>query len=552
MNSSVLALIAIVWIFIAYKWYGSFIEKKLIEPNPDNPTPAVAMNDGVDFYPAKPMVLFGHHFASIAGAGPILGPVAAVLAFGWGASVLWILIGVVFFGAVHDYTTMMISVRYQGRSIPDVAKEIVSPKARMLFMVFVWLALILVIAVFGVVASKTLTSTPQIVFPTFSILLIAMLFGWMVYKKGVNLSVGTVIAIALLFLSIYIGMKMPLSLPFENPKTVFTTWFIILMAYGFVASILPVWLLLQPRDYIANWVLMIGLALGFVGLFTSGLPINAPAHLGFVSAANVPMWPMLFITIACGAISGFHSLVASGTSAKQLANEKDGKLIGFGGMLVEGVLAILAVLAVAAGLHWVPQGASDPWALELFKDGGAIKIFGGGYGHFVANIVGPTFGILFGITMLKTFVMTTLDTSVRLTRFITTELFGEKMPVFKQRWVASLVPVILAYFLGSSGKWLVIWPVFGASNQLVAALALLVATAYFLSKGKPAKYTLYPGIFMLVTTMAALVYQGYDFLVVKGNVILGATAVILLVLALVVASDSWKMFKELGEKKVEA
>jgi len=551
-NSSVLALIAIVWLFIAYKWYGSIIEKKLVEPNPDNPTPAVTMNDGVDFYPAKPMILFGHHFASIAGAGPILGPVAAVLAFGWGVSALWILIGVVFFGAVHDYTTLMISVRYQGRSIPDVAKEVVSPKARVLFMVFVWLALILVIAVFGVVASNTLASTPQVVFPTFSILFIAMFFGWMVYRKGVNLTVGTVIALALLFLSIFIGMKMPLSLPFEDPHTVFTVWFVILITYGFVASILPVWLLLQPRDYIANWVLMIGLALGFVGLFTSGLPINAPVHLGFVSAAKVPMWPMLFITIACGAISGFHSLVASGTTAKQLANEKDGKLIGYGGMLVEGVLAILALLAVAAGLHWVPQGASDPWALEAFKDGGAIKIFGGGYGHFVAKIVGPTFGILFGITMLKTFVMTTLDTCVRLSRFITTELFGEKMPVLKQRWAASLVPVIVAYLLGSSGKWQVIWPMFGASNQLVAALALLVATSYFLSKGKSGKYTLYPGIFMLVTTIAALVYQGYDFLVVKGNVILGVTAVILLVLALVVSSDAWRMFREIGEKKVEA
>ncbi len=552
MNSAVLALIAIVWLFIAYRWYGSIIEKKLVEPNPDNPTPAVTMNDGVDYYPAKPMVLFGHHFASIAGAGPILGPVSAVLAFGWGPSVLWILLGVVLCGAVHDYVSLMISVRYQGRSIPDVTKEVVSPKARTLFMVFVWLALILVIAVFGVVASNTLSTTPEIVFPTFMIIPIAMFFGWLVYKKGVNLTTGTVIGLALLFASIFIGMKLPLSLPFEDPKTVFSVWFILLMAYGFIASILPVWLLLQPRDYLANWILMIGLTLGFIGLFTSGLPINAPTNIGFMSPSQGPMWPMLFILIACGAISGFHSLVASGTTAKQMANEKDGKLVGFGAMLVEGALATLALLTVGAGLHWTAQGANDMWALEAFSAGGPIKMFGGGYGHFVAKIVGPTFGILFGITMLKTFVMTTLDTSVRLNRFITTELFGEKMPVFKNRWVASLTSVVLAYLLGSSGKWSVIWPMFGASNQLVAALALLVATAYFLSKGKPSKYTLYPGIFMLVTTVAALVYQGYDFLIVKGNMILGITAVILIILSLVVAADAWKMFKKFQEQKAEA
>lgn len=548
MNSAIFALIAIVWLFIAYRWYGSVLEKKIIEPNPDNPTPAHTMNDGVDYYPARPMVLFGHHFASIAGAGPILGPVSAVLAFGWGVSALWILLGVVFFGAVHDYVTLMISVRHQGRSIPDVARDVVTPKARMLFMVFVWLALILVIAVFGVVAANTLSSTPEIVFPTFAIIPIAMFFGYLVYRKGVNLTVGSIIALALLFLSIFIGMKLPLSLPYEDPKVVFSVWFVILMLYGFIASILPVWLLLQPRDYIANWVLIIGMVLGFIGLFVSGLPINAPSNVGFMSSSQGPMWPMLFILIACGAISGFHSLVASGTTAKQLSNEKDGKLVAYGGMLVEGALATLALLAVAAGLNW-NGGAGDPFALEAFKAGGPIKIFGGGYGHFVTPLVGTTFGILFGITMLKTFVMTTLDTSVRLTRFITTEMLGEKMPIFKNRWAASLFPVILAYLLGASGKWQVIWPMFGASNQLVAALALLVATAYLLSKGKPGKYTLYPAIFMLVTTIAALVYQGYNFLVVKQNFILGITAIILIILALVVSSDAWNMFKQFRSKE---
>ncbi|PKM88509.1 MAG: carbon starvation protein A, partial [Firmicutes bacterium HGW-Firmicutes-12] len=534
MNSALLMIIAVVWFVLAYKWYGNKIEKRTVEPNDNKETPAIAQNDGVDFYPANRFVLFGHHFSSIAGAGPILGPVAAVAAFGWGGTILWILLGTVFIGAVHDYLSLMVSVRHEGKSIPEIAQIVIGKRARNLFSVFVLITLILVAAVFGSVAANTLTSTPQVVIPTFGVVFVAMLFGYLVYKKNLSLPLGTVVALLVLFLLIYIGYKVPVSAPFDG-KGAFAFWFVLLMAYGLAASILPVWVLLQPRDYISNWVLMLGLGFGFIGTIITHPTINAPAFTGF-STSSGPLWPMLFIIVACGAISGFHSLVSSGTTSKQLGKESDGKMVGFGAMLMEGVLATLAMLCVAAGLYWVaPDGMKEFGLFELLGNGGPIKAFGVGYGRLTEPIFG-VFGVLIGITMLKTFVMTTLDTTVRLGRFVAAELIGPTVPALKNRFIGSLCVIIPAFYLGYTGTYNIIWPMFGASNQLVAALALLVITAYLVGVKKPAKYTLYPAIFMIITTFAALIYQGYNhFFGATPNFILGITSVVLLILAVVVA-----------------
>lgn len=537
MNSALLIVIAVVWYAFAYKWYGNKMEKTLVNPDDSNPTPAVSMNDGVDFYPANPFVLFGHHFSSIAGAGPILGPVAAVAAFGWGGTMLWILLGTVFIGALHDYISLIVSVRFKGNSIPEIAQQVIGTRARNLFSVFVLITLILVVAVFGFVATNTLLSTPQVVLPTFGIIPVAMVFGYMVYKKGINLSIGTVVALGLLFALIYLGYKIPIVAPFEG-KSAFAFWFVLLMAYGLIASVLPVWVLLQPRDYICNWVLMIGLGVGLIGTLITHPTISAPAFTSFSTGAG-PMWPMMFIVVACGAISGFHSLVSSGTTSKQLAKESEGKLVGYGAMLMEGVLATLAVICVAAGLFWkAPAGMEELSLSYVLAHGGAIKAFGVGYGRLTEPIFG-VFGMLFGITMLKTFVMTTLDTTVRLGRFVCAELMGDKMPALKNRYVGSLFVIVPAFYLGYTGTYNIIWPMFGAANQLVAALALLVATAYLVGVKKPTTYTLYPAIFMLVTTFAALLYQGYNhFFGPKPNMVLGTTCVVLFVLAIMVAGEA--------------
>jgi carbon starvation protein len=522
-----------------------------VKPDDSRTLPSRDKYDGVDYCPGSRPVLFGHHFSSIAGAGPIIGPVAAVAAFGWGASLLWIALGVVFFGAVHDYVSLMVSVRHGGKSLPDIARDVVGARARMLFMLFVWFALILIIAVFAVVASRTLLSTPQIVIPTFSIIPVAALFGWATYRRGMPIALGTLVSLLLLAGSIYVGYLFPLSLPFGG-NAAFATWMALLIAYGFVASVLPVWVLLQPRDYISTWVLVLGMLLGFVGLAVSRPTMSAPFFTGWTSATQGPLWPMLFILIACGAISGFHSLVAGGTTSKQLKRESDGKPIGFGAMLTEGAVATLALICVAAGLKWAAPESSPDSFLGVLKEGGPIKAFGAGYGSLTAPILTFTIGTLVGITMLKTFVMTTLDTTVRITRFITTELFAERIPFLKNRFAASAVGIVGAFLLGMSGKWSVLWPVFAAANQLVAALTLIVLTAYLVGVKKPSRFTLYPAIFMLATTMGALVWQGYGFFFPADggsvNLTLGIASVVLLVLSAMVAAEAPRSLRAARER----
>ncbi|MBD3349612.1 MAG: carbon starvation protein A [Candidatus Eisenbacteria bacterium] len=541
MNGLFLAVVVIIWLVIAYRWYGGIIDRRIVRPDDSREPPSCELYDGVDYCPGSRPVLFGHHFSSIAGAGPIIGPVAAVAAFGWGASVLWIALGVVFFGAVHDYVSLMISVRHGGKSLPAIAREVVGPRARLLFMFFVWFALILMIAVFVVVAAQTLMSTPAIVIPTFAIIPIAGLFGWATFRRKLPVALGTIGSLALLGLSIYLGYLYPLSLPFGGDAA-FATWMVLLFGYGFIASVLPVWVLLQPRDYISTWVLVIGMVLGFTGLAITRPTLSAPFFTGWSHATQGPLWPMLFILIACGAISGFHSLVAGGTTSKQLKRESDGKPIGFGAMLAEGAVATLAIVCVAAGLKWAAPESSPESFLGVLKEGGPIKAFGAGYGGLTAPILTVAIGTLVGITMLKTFVMTTLDTTVRITRFITSELFAERIPLMANRFVASAVGVVAAFLLAMSGKWSVLWPVFAAANQLVAALTLIVLSAYLVGVRKPAKFTLYPAVFMLATTMGALVWKGYGFLFPPEgqsvNLALGIASAVLLVLGAMVAAEA--------------
>jgi len=567
-----LAVVAIVWLVMAYRWYGRRLAREVVQPT-DAPTPAHARTDGVDYYPAKPVVLFGHHFASIAGAGPILGPVLAVYLFGWGPTALWILLGVVLIGAVHDYLALMTSVRSGGASLPDVAGKAVGPAARVLFLIFVWIALVLVITAFCGAAVKAFVGAPQIVLPTFSLMLIAVLFGFMTYKVRMNTALATVVALALLFGAIVLGIKFPITLdgtfgvPTESVKS---AWLIILLGYGIVASVLPVWVLLQPRDYIDTWLLIFGMGLGFLGIFWVRPMMSAPVATTAVTSKG-PVWPMLFIIVACGAVSGFHCLVSGGTTSKQLAHERHGLLIGFGSMLTEGALAILALVAVGAGLYYsVSQGGPAAYTfrsiMEQQKTGGEILAFSKGYEILTAPFLGRLgkaigaagLGMIVGATLIKAFVMTTLDTSVRLTRFITTDLAGPRIRLFRNRLVASLAAAIPAYLLAvQEGAFKSVWPMFGAANQLIAAIALIVISAYLLQRGKPTVYTVIPAIFMLVTTMAALAWQAYVYLLRPGEkkYPLGITAIVLFALAAVLAYQGRKALlggKEAGPAEAPA
>ena len=541
MNSLVIGAVFFAWLALGYRFYGRRISRRLIGPDDSRPTPSVAQQDGMDFQPTRSPVLFGHHFSSIAGAGPIVGPLIGVATFGWLASLLWIALGSVFIGAVHDYTSLMASVRNRGHSVGEIAEKTLGRRARTVMSIFMWCALVLVIAVFGVLTSRTFISQPEIVLPTFGLILLAAFFGRFVLRGRLPLMPSTLAALVILALLIRLGGAFPLQLPDAVAGIpAITLWFWILMVYCVAASVLPVWLLLQPRDYISTWILYVGLAGGFIGLIVSHPHLDAPATIGFVGQGQGPMFPMLFVLIACGAISGFHSLVASGTSSKQLSRESDGMKIGYGAMILEAALAGMVVLLAAGTLPW--DQSTDPAAGSLQNlmtgGGGAIMAFATSLSHVVEKIplVTAQAGLFFGILMINAFVMTTLDTSTRLARFIMQEL-GGGIPWLGGRTGATVVTVLAAGWLGASGNYTRIWPLFGATNQLVAALSLIVVSSWLVGMRKPRLYTLIPALFMLVTSIAALCWQVRGF-IVDGHLSMAAIAAGLVCLALFIAWEA--------------
>ncbi|MFC2129794.1 carbon starvation protein A [Bacteroidota bacterium] len=546
MSAAVVVVFGVAWFIFAYLWYGRIIQKKVVKIDDSNITPSNEINDGRDYVPTKPSILFGHHFSSIAGAGPIVGPIIAFYYFGWLPALIWIIVGSVFMGAVHDYTSLVASLRSKGVSIVEITGTYVSPKARNIFGVFVWLTLVLIQAVFADLTAKTLTEDPHIVIPTIGIILIAVIFGYFVFRKRVNVALGTIMGLALLFGLILLGGEIPITASYDF-------WLIFAIIYSLIAATLPVWLLLQPRDYLSMYLLIIGLFLGLVGLIVENPEISAPAFISFDSEAG-PLFPMLFIIIACGAISGFHSLVASGTSAKQLRRESDGKFVAYGGMLTEGLLALMVIVMISSVLVWQPGtiGAiTDSTYIfqELFEKSPNI-VFGHALGLSIDSLGIPVqLGISFGILMLNAFILTTLDTSARLNRYIVSETLGKKYgSIFKNRYFATGASLVVAYLLCLGGGFKVIWPVFGASNQLIATLALFVVTVYFLGFKAPKWYTLLPAIIMLIITETALAYTTIVFYIPKGRWHLVIISAILFVLGLIVAFEVFKKLKQMNKK----
>lgn len=534
MNSLLVVTIAVFLLLMGYVFYSRKV-KEWIGLDEEAVPPSVAMNDGVDYVPAKHWaILFGHHFASIAGAAPIIGPVIACLYWGWIPALIWIVVGGVLFGAVHDFTALVLSLKNKGKSITTVTESVMGKASKILFSVFALATLILVVAVFAAVAGKTLATTPQVVIPTFGLVVVAVIVGVLMYRMQLSVLLCSVIGVLLLVGLIVGGYFVPIELPGENAAT---WWTVILLVYAMVASVTPVTLLLQPRDHLAGAVLYLGIFFGFLGLILTHPEIKAPGVVAF-SAPGGWMWPMLMVTVACGAISGFHSLVASGTTSKQLPRMKDARVIGYGGMIAESVLGVLAIAAVTAGLYWksAPAGGEGLVYQELFQEGGWIKVFGVGYGQLTKTVFGA-FGTLVGVTMLKTFVMTTLDSATRITRYICNELLGETfgIPGMKNKYVATLLVGVLAGTL-ALGNWKALWPLFGAANQLIASLVLIVASVYLLTNNRKFVFTAVPAVIMLVTTIAALVYETHTFITAeKPNFMLAAVAVLLIVLAVFLA-----------------
>jgi len=534
MNLLVLVLIAFIAFAIALKTYGGYLAK-LVGLDDSKKTPAHTMTDGVDYVPAKAPVLMGHHFASIAGGGPVLGPIQASV-FGWFPCFVWIVLGSIFIGGVHDFMSLISSVRHEGKTMGEVVGKNVGKSAKILFLIFVWLALVLVVAVFAILVANTFAANPSVATASILFLVIAVGMGFALYRKGASLGLVTVIGVILLFLSIWIGLRAPFALGAR-------TWIYILLVYIFFASSLPVWSLLQPRDYLSSFLLYTALGGAVLGIIVGHPVLQLPAFTAFKQPVGY-LFPMLFVIIACGAISGFHSLCASGTTSKQLNKESDAKVIGYGAMLLEGLLATIA-LGTAAML--TSAGLAD----GLANWGGPVGVFAHGMGNFLANLGIPEqTGITFGALTISAFLLTSLDTACRLGRYALEELTAEWAPALSNRYVATIITVVAGGALALSGTWSAIWPIFGASNQLLAGLALLGATAWLAHLGKKYTVTLYPMIFMIVVTVVALltmIFQNFA----KGNYLLGGMSLVLLILAGFVINEGMKAinrFKTMSAK----
>ena len=424
-------------------------------------TPAHEMGDGIDYVPTSPAVLLGHHFSSIAGAGPINGPIQAAV-FGWVPVLLWIIIGSIFFGGVHDYGSLFVSIRHKGKSIGEVINETMGKRGKQLFSIFAWLTLLLVVAAFANIVASTFATTPEAATSSLLFIVLAIGFGYAVYRKGVSLKIGTIVGVILLFICVWLGTVFPLQLSVN-------TWIVILAIYIFVASTAPVWILLQPRDYLNSFLLYAMMAGALLGIFIYRPTIQLDAVTAFkvVDGKSVQyLFPMLFVTVACGAISGFHSLVGSGTTSKQIDNEKDAKAIGYGGMLIEGALAVVALITAA----YITKGELS----ELLK-GGPVNVFSNGVGTFMSKFGIPfETGKTFVALAVSAFALTSLDTATRLGRFIFQEYFEdpekETQSPLTNMYVSTAITVVIGSVLAAGG-FAKIWPIFGSGKPIVSCIS---------------------------------------------------------------------------------
>ena len=546
MSAIILAVSGLVAVALGYRFYSKFIAEKIYKLDPDFETPAHTMRDDVDFVPTNKVVLWGHHFTAVAGAAPIIGPAIAVI-WGWLPAFIWVIGGTVFFAGVHDFGAVWASVRNKGTSVGALTGQVVGARARTLFMIVIFLLLLMVNAVFAVAISNALVATPGAVIPVWSAIAVALVIGVLIYRVGVPILWPTIVGTIILYAVIYLGDVVPVQLPQSflglapAPQ-----WILILFAYAMVASLLPVWLLLQPRDYINGIQLFIGLGLLFGAVFIANPTIVAPAFNTNVPAGTPPIFPLLFVTIACGAISGFHGLVSSGTTSKQLNKETDARFVGYLGSAGEGALALVVIIAVSAGFaslaEWeATYSAFGTTGIATFVAGGS-SIIASGTGlsqEFAATLLA---------VMAVLFAGTTMDAGVRLQRYIIQE-WGTiyELPALQNGYVATLLAVTACVALafgagGADGQGgMLIWPLFGTTNQLLAGLTLLVISVMLVKLGRPYVFTLVPMVFVTVMSFLAALYQLWD-LFANGQYMLAGLDLVIVVASIFVLLESAAAF----------
>ncbi len=537
----IILIVAVILFLLAYVIYGRFLAKHY-ELDDSRPTPSHTEYDGIDRVPAHKAVLLGHHFSSIAGAAPIVGPIIAATAFGWLPVLLWVILGSILIGGVHDFSALVASIRHKAKSIAEIAREYMSPTAYKLLLAFIWLTLVYVLTVFADLTATTFVEDGGVATSSLLYIALAIVFGLSINRMKIPLLWATLVFVPLIFIAVWVGQIIPIStetisriIPADPKKT----WAIILIIYCFIASTTPVWILLQPRDYLSSYLLYASILGAFLGILIGGFSINYQAFTAWNAPQIGSLFPILFVTVACGACSGFHSIVASGTSSKQLNKETDAKAIGYGAMLLEGFVAVVALATIAMLKKGDALASKSP-----------LVIYGTGIGNFLAALGIPQkLGSSFGLLALSAFILTTLDTATRLGRYVFEEFFNlqKKYARYFSTLATLTLPTIfvLITLKDTNGNptpaWKAVWPIFGASNQLLAGLVLLIVAVWLKKSGKKIGFVIGPMLFMNVMAIWAL-----TLLVAKyGFSAVGAIAAVLLLLALIVIIEACKTVKKM-------
>jgi carbon starvation protein len=546
MNSVVVLIIGFIVFFIGYRFYAKYVDTKIMKADPKKATPAKMYMDGVEFMPTSKNILFGYQFKSIAGAAPVIGPIVAIQ-WGWLPALLWVLLGTLFIGWVHDYSSALVPMRKDGASFGGLSYQLISPKARVILLSFIYFFLLLVAGAFGAIVVNAATGQKSAPMAWLLLTIGGVLAGQMIYRWKKDIILTTIVCVVIALFGIWLGTVTPsdsiLGAGIANSRWV---WAIAALVFCYFAAVLPIWRFALPINYVASYIVFLGLLFGIIGVFILHPNFSLPAYTKFEIGIGY-LWPIMFVTIACGAISGWHSIVSSSGTARQLEYETDARPVGGGVMFVEMMLALFAL--IIAGTIFA---SSSEYAAAIVK--GPIGVFTAGVSKFLGAVGLPAaIGSSYGAVMLIVLAVTILQLVIRFMRVATSELLGDISPIFKNAHIGTIIAEILVLILILTGWWQYLWLLFGGANQLMASMALMLVTAYLMSEGKPYGWTFYPMIFMFVTTVAALVYTSYRLFkvvfsgkatgeVLVGNTLMGLVGIFLVVAAIILAVEGWKAF----------
>jgi carbon starvation protein len=547
MNSVVVLILGFVVAFIGYRVYAKYIDTKIMKSDPKKATPAKMYMDGVDFMPTSKNILFGYQFKSIAGAAPVIGPIIAIQ-WGWLPALLWILAGAFFIGWVQDYSSAMIAMRHEGASLGGLSHKLISPRARIILLSFLYFYLLLIAGAFGNVVVSTAIGLKAAPMAWLFMTIGGVLAGQMIYRWKKDIILTTIVTVVIALFGIWLGTIGPSNkIIGESLANSRWLWAIAAFVFCYFAAVLPIWRFALPINYVASYIVFLGLFFGIIGIFVLHPNFTLPAYTGF-SIRIGPIWPIMFVTIACGAISGWHSLVSTSGTARQLEYETDARPVGGGVMFVEMMLAVFA-LVIAGTIY----ASSAEYGAAVAKGPGVI--FAAGVSKFLGALGLPAdTGRSYGSVMMIVLAVTIMQLVIRFMRIATSELLSDVSPIFKNAHIGTIIASLLGMLLVLTGWWQYLWILFGGANQLMASLALMLVTAYLMSEGKPAAYAFYPMIFMFITTVAALLYTSYGLLskvftgavkgaeALVGNTLMGFIGFFLVIAAIILGVEGVKAF----------